>query len=97
MKVLDVIKGIVRLILLGIWAISPASLLAQADSPLPPSPAPVAEDPGGGGGWLWAKMIEKGDGSINKTYPSYYYQGQYYCDNDPDIDYTLVYLSLIHI
>jgi hypothetical protein len=91
MKARDAIKGVLGLILLGIWVTDPTGPFAQADSPLPPSPAPVAEDPGGGGGWLWAQMIEKADGSINKTYPSYYYQGQYYCDNDADIDYTLVY------
>jgi hypothetical protein len=91
MKARDAIKGVLGLILLGIWVTDPTGPFAQADSPLPPSPAPVAEDPGGGGGWLWAQMIEKADGSINKTYPIYYYQGQYYCDNDADIDYTLVY------
>lgn len=67
------------------------ALIARADTPSPSLPAPTAEDPGGGGGWLWAQMIEKEPGSNNKTFPLYYYQGQYYCNNDSDIDYTMVY------
>jgi hypothetical protein len=80
----------ILLIGLGVAGLAPLPP-ARADLPSPSSPGPMAEDPGGGGGWLWAQMIEKGPGSTNKKYPSYYYHGQYYCDNDPDIDYTMVY------